>query len=394
MAAGCELPQRNYLPPMEETYGKDDKNPFGGYQAFNRLLDLYTNVRVVYGEAGTLEGDSSEILQNRDHSLYLIVANKLFLSEEESGWLYHYVTEGNELFISANEVDLRFLKLFECETNQKMAHLNDRPGNMQNTTTSIYFGDKIPLLTYGYFYYPFNDYIKTFQKDNSRILGVNEKSLPNFAVLFAGKGRFYLHLAPRALGNYFLLTGNNRDYLNHIYSYFKPNPSAVYWDEYYKKMSTYRRPDVQDEKDFSTLNVVMKNPLLKWAFWLLAAGFFFFLFSNGKRYQQIIPVIKKPVNASVDFVETMGRLYFVNKNNKNIAAKLITYFKEFIRSRYFIRGIDEDEASVHRLAARRGIAPEQARELLNCIRQTEQKEEISDHELLQLNLLLEKFYKR
>lgn len=379
---------------MEETYKRDDKNPFGTYQAFNELLNLYSNVRVVYGEASTLESDSSELIEDHDHSLYLIVANKLFFSEEEADWLLNYIREGNELFISANEIDPRFLKLFECETNQKMAHLADRPGNMQNTSTSIYFGDNIPLLTYSYFYYPFNDYIKTYQKDNSRILGVNDKSLPNFAILFAGKGRLYLHLAPRAFGNYFFLTGNNRDYIRHIYSYFKSNPSAVYWDEYYKKMSQRYRPDSRDEKEFNTLRVVMQNPLLKWAFWIMAAGFFFFLLSNGKRHQKIIPVVKKPVNASVDFVETMGRLYYVNKDNKNIASKLITYFREFIRSRYFIRGTDSNEEFVHRLAAKRGIPIDQARELLNCIRQTEQQEVVSDHELLQLNVLLEKFYKK
>lgn len=391
---GCKIPARYKLPPLEETYKKDDKNPFGAYQSFSQLVKYFDNVRVVYGDAISIEGDSSELLPGRDHSLYLIVTNKFYLPEEESEWMLNYVRNGNELFISANEIDDRFLKLFDCETNQKMAHLNDRPGRMENTSTSIYFGDKLPLVSYGYYYYPFNDYIKTYQKDNSRILGVNQKSLPNFAIIFVGKGRLYLHLAPRAFGNYFFLTNKNRDYLHHIFGYFKPDPSAVYWDEYYKKIPDYSNADKKDKNNFSSLRVVMTNPLLKWAFWIAAAGFFFFIFSNAKRRQKIITVVPKPVNASVDFVETMGRLYYVNKDNKDIATKLITYFREYVRNKYFIRGtMSEDEFAI-KLSAKRGIPESQARELLYCIRQAEQNETVSDETLLQLNHLLEKFYKK
>ncbi len=390
---GCKLPQKYKLPPMEETYKKDDKNPFGAYQSFNELVRDFENVRVVYGDASSIEGDSSELLPNRDHSIYMIVTNRFYLPEEESEWMLKYVENGNELFISANEIDDRFLKLFNCETNQKMAHLNDRPGHMKTTSTSIYFGDNLPLVSYSYYYYPFSDYIKTYQKDNSRILGVNDKLLPNFAIIFAGKGRLYLHLAPRTFGNYFYLTNKNRDYLNHIFGYFKPDPSAVYWDEYYKIIPDYSNIK-KDQRDFSSLSVVMANPLLKWAFWIVAAGFFFFIFSNAKRRQKIIPVIPKPVNASVDFVETMGRLYYVNKDNKNIAIKLITYFREFIRTRYFIKGGMSDDEFAVKLAAKRGIPETQARELLSCISQVEQNETVSDEALLQLNHHLEKFYKK
>lgn len=379
---------------MDETYKKDDKNPFGAYQSFNQLAASFDNVRVVYGDATSIESDSSELIPDRDHSLYMIVTNKFYLAEDEAEWMLNYVKDGNELFISANEIDDRFLKLFDCETNQKMAHLNDRPGRMKNTETSIYFGDRLPLVSYKYYYYPFSDYIKTYQKDNSRILGVNEKSLPNFAIIFVGKGRLYLHLAPRTFGNYFFLTNKNRDYLNHIIGYFKPDPSAVYWDEYYKKIPDYSDSDQKNKKDFSSLRTVMANPFLKWAFWIATAGLFFFLFSNMKRKQKIITVVPKPLNASVDFVETMGRLYYVNKDNKNIGIKLITYFREYARNKYFIRGTMSEDEFALKLSAKRGIPEAQARELLYCISQVEQNETLSDETLLQLNHLLEKFYKK
>lgn len=386
------MPEKDKLPSLKETYEKDDKNPFGGNVAFNGFLNFFQNVNVVYGDVFTVDSDSAEEKRPK-RSLYVMIGNKLYFGEDEAEWMKKYIEEGNDLFISANEIDPRFLKLFDCETNQKIAHLIDRKGNMTDTKTSIYFGTRLPLVSFQYFYYPFNDYIKKYQEDNARILGVNDQELPNFAIIFQGKGRLYVHLAPRALGNYFLLSPGNAGYLEHILNYLRTDREAVYWDEYYKRLNT-EDDSKKINKDFSTFGVIMGNPSLKWAFYITLFAFAFFIFSGIKRKQRLIPVSEVETNASVDFVETMGRLYFVNKDNRNIAFKQITFFKEYIRSKYFMNSNEMDNPFVTRLAAKSELSLSQITELVNCILAVEDSREVSDEQLLQLNHQLEKFYKK
>lgn len=382
------------LPSLEETYGHDDKIPFGGYVTFQKILDGFDNVKIVYGADEVIDSDMEVHRKADKHSLYFIITDRLYMPGNEVDWAIEYVTKGNELFISANQINNEFLRKLRLNTNQSLAFIEDQWGQMRDTKVSIYFGQDLPQVPFQFYYYPFNNYFRDYPKTNARVLGVNDQGEPDFIVLFMGEGRLYLHLAPRALGNYFLLTEKNIDYLNHVLNYFDTDPVVVYWDEYYNQKSPARSRDkTKEEGDFSSLGVIMHNPFLKWAFLVAATGLLFFIFSNMKRKQRIIQTQEQPVNATVDFVETVGRLYFINKDNKNIASKLITYFYENVRSKYFLKNTGDMDSFVLRLAGKKGMKEDKVRELLNCINDIENNEAVSDVQLLHLNQLLEQFYK-
>jgi len=61
-----------------------------------------------------------------------------------------------------------------------------------------------------------------------------------------------------------------------------------------------------------------------------------FVLFEMKRRQRIIPVIAPLRNTTLDFVQTVGNVYFNQRDNKNIAIKKITYFLEFVRSNFFL----------------------------------------------------------
>lgn len=389
---GCRL--RPLLPSLKETYSYDDKNPFGGYVAFQKILDEFDNVKIVYGNDQTIESDKDIYRQAGKHSLYFIISDKLFLSQTETEWALEYVASGNELFLSANQFGAELLRRLGVKTNQSFARLNDRWGNMCDTRVNIFFGDDLPQVPFGFYYYPFENYFRNFNEKSARILGVNDLGEPDFIILFIGKGKLFLHLAPRALSNYFLLTENNINYFNYVLNYLDHSPAAVYWDEYYNQSKSSGMPDKsKKEGDFSSLDVINEHAMLKWAFFIAMTGLLLFIFSEFKRKQRLIPVQPKPLNATVDFVETVGRLYFINKDNKNIAAKLTTYFYENVRSKYFLVHTTDMESFALRLAGKKGMPEHKITELLNCITEIENSMEISDAQLLNLNQLLEQFYK-
>ena len=131
-------------------------------------------------------------------------------------------------------------------------------------------GDNFNAPSYGYYYYPFLNSLSGYDTAFTRVLGVNENNQPNYIILFSGKGRIYLHVAPRIFSNYFLLTGDNYKYLENVLSYLRTDPKNIYWDEYYKNANLNRRKnnDGKDDNDFSSLSVIRQHPPLLWAFWL------------------------------------------------------------------------------------------------------------------------------
>jgi len=392
MAVGCQQRRPPALPSLEETYRFDDKKPFGGYVAFQETRKVFDNLKIVYGNVLAVDADELANQKAGEHSLYMIIAERFFPEKFEANWLMDYVNDGNDLFLSANFFDADFLKRIDASTNQSMAYINEYFGKMEETDVRIYFGEDLPDVPFGFYYFPFNHHFKSFDSTRSRVLGTDTQNLPDLLVLFIGKGRLYLHLAPRSLGNYFLLTKDNIDYFHHVINYFRPNPATVYWDEYYNRENFNNKKNKKDKDDkFDTLSVIMTHSSLKWAFILAVSALIFFIFSNLKRRQRIIPVQVKPQNATVDFVETVGRLYFVNKNNKNIATKLITYFYEHVRNKYYLKPDDYDKFSI-RLAGKKGMSLDEVTGLLECIHKVEISEEVSDEELLELNKKLEKFY--
>lgn len=380
------------VPSLKETYRNDDKNPFGGYVAYNIIKNHFDNVRVLYGNDRLIDGDREIHGEGGERSLYVIISDRIMMTEEDADWAIRYVEKGNDLLLSANTFSRNILKKSGVMTNQTFAQVDEYWGKMKDAKVNIYFGKNLPVVPFSFYYYGFKSYLQSYVRQSTVIQGTNEKDQPNFAIIFIGKGRLYLHLAPRSLGNYFLLTGDNIDYLNHIINFLRPDPAVVYWDEFYKRLERGNDNKKNGKKNFSSLHVIMDHPFLKWAFLIAVAGFLMFLFSNMKRRQRVIPKQMPASNASVDFVETVARLYYVNKNNKKIAEKLISYFYEYVRSRYFLRGTTQDDVFSIRLAGKKGMTVEEIRELINCIKEIENQLEVSDEQLLKLNQLLEKFY--
>jgi hypothetical protein len=137
----------------------------------------------------------------------------------------------------------------------------------------------------------------------------------------------------------------------------------------------------------------MRSPSLVWAFYIALTGLLLFVFFNIKRKQRVIDIIKPNKNATVAFTETIGRLYLQQKNYRNISEKIITYFYEYLRKKYFINTSVISTEFIHSLSGKSGVSKKETEELFGLISNIQQQEEVSDEELLELNLKIENFKK-
>jgi len=160
---------------------------------------------------------------------------------------------------------------------------------------------------------------------------------------------------------------------------------VVEWSDYFR----YRK----NRNNFSSLRFILVNRSLRWAFWLTLILFLLMFLIESKRKQRPIAVINAPRNASEDFVKTVGRLYFQQKNNRNLAAKMITAFLENIRTSYNLSTSLLDEEFVKRLAIRAGRPLNEIELMVRQIRDMQLKPVLSDQELMDLHSQISQFNK-
>jgi len=116
-----------------------------------------------------------------------------------------------------------------------------------------------------------------------------------------------------------------------------------------------------------------------------------FIFFEAKRKQRIIPIIKPLSNTTLEFTETLGRLYFQYKDHKNIADKKITYFLEYIRTRYYLKTENLDSIFLENLNKKSGVSLEKIETLFKHINFIQRQTTISESDLLELNRKMEEF---
>ena len=385
------------LPSLTESYRQTDKQPFGAFIAYKDFRLFYNNrfVETVTDPFDVKWQSIQDYSDGKGYSIYFLIAKNLVLTYSEVKAFTDYVRAGNDLFISADYVDNKLLENINCNTERMGEIIYETRGIMHQTKVSMNAGDHINGSSYKYYYYPFLNSLSGYDTSFTKVLGVNEINSPNYIILFSGKGRIYLHVAPRVFSNYFLLSGDNYKYFEDMISYLPSDPKNIYWDEYYKNSnSTDKRNNSRNKKNnFSSLRVIMKYPPLSWAFLLALSGILLFILFNVKRKQRIIKDIRPNENTTVNFSETVGRLYLQKKDNYHLADKMITYFYEHIRNKFFISTAMINDEFLNALTGKSGIPKEQVRTLFILIGTIQKEEKADEEKLLELNSEIENFYK-
>ena len=375
------------MPDLRERYQYTDTKPFGSYTAHALLSKIYPDKFISYTSKPFAKFYADTHIDS--FSFYLSISNKYYASENDAQAIIEFVTEGNTAFIAASVIDSSLLqKVFSKQANSQW--VPNVTGNRYNNTKLYLLPDEFSKQdTFSYYYMPFRNYFSEIDADLGRIVGYNENNKPNCAVFFIGKGRLYLHCDPRAFSNYFLLTANNYSYMKQLMQMINEQPGNIFWDDYYNKIN-YKN---QEGKSASALGFLLQHPPLATAFYILLLLLMCYLFFNGKRKQRIIPVIKPLQNTSITFTQAIAGLYMADRNNKNMAEKMITYFNEFIRTRYFLNTQAGNKNFTVSLSKKSGVSPEAVQSLYNAIEQVQLSQNLSDFELISLNEQMQEFYK-
>jgi hypothetical protein len=229
----------------------------------------------------------------------------------------------------------------------------------------------------------FKNYFSEFDTSLIQVLGNNQAGNTNFIRIKYGDGNFFLHTLPLAFTNYHLLNSENNEYVYKVLSHLPIQ--KTFWDDYYKDGNKYSA---------SSLQYIVSQKALRSAYYIILISVLLFIFFYGRRKQRIIPVIPPLTNTTVEFVETVGNLYYQQKDYKNIAQKKIYFFMDYIRSRYFIKTNLFDEETIQKISEKSLLSTGKIKSIFKEVEKINHSTSISEDDLLNINYQIEKFYER
>jgi hypothetical protein len=115
---------------------------------------------------------------------------------------------------------------------------------------------------------------------------------------------------------------------------------------------------------------------------------------NSRRKQRMIPAYPKPANESLDFVKTMGRLYYDRKDHQNLANKMSMYFLEHVRTTYKLPTHTLDDNFIESLHYKSGYSGGELNEIVSFIQYLQQGGDVNEHQLINFHNQLESFYQK
>lgn len=375
------------------TLRKKDKIPYGTWVAFESLPEFFPGASIYTSRREPGYWDSVSLYDSKQ--LFIAITPKFEPDDFELKKLISFAENGNDVFISAKSVSWDVEKLLNCSVrdNDGILLLNDDQKLLTYRDDSLELHLLKPPFKAAKYFYPGRTYdgkFTTIDRKTTDELGVTDKGDINFIHLKAGKGNFYLHLTPLAFSNYFLLHKNNMEYYEKVMSVMDPEVQKIVWDEYYLN----KRNNEPPRKKKNWITVLFRYPALKAALLTAIFTLLAYLLLEMRRKQRQIPVMKKPKNDSLDFVKTIGRLYYDRSDHKNLCLKMSAYFLEHIRSRYKLATGTLDDTFVKNLQFKTGADETEIRKIITFIRYVQDAPEVRQDEVADFHKQLESFYNK
>ena len=383
----------------EKTYDSKSKHPFGTF-LIHSLLEKGLEDHSIYDLDFPVESyfDSLSLRVNEHSITYFFVGKSLNLYDKEVDSLLRFVDRGHTMFVAAEFLPERLLsKLFYNVKNYNYF------GYSSNSSISLTFEDnrfgdifdivnQIDNKPQTKRWYNINYGIE--YELQGRVIGKSGYR-PCYVQFKYGKGKILIHTIPQAFTNSYLSSDLGREYVEIVLSYF--SNSTVLYDNYTQYAYDDGKMDIDQPRsngrnlrDFKTLDFLLSNQSLRWAYFILLTGILFFVVFTGKRQQKIMPTMYSNDNSSLEFTETISRLYLNQNQHNKLIVHMENIFKNRIKSSYYI-AYSQDSSYIKRISQKSGVQVSEIEQLMKLFR-VSSNITVSDEYLVNLYKKLNEFY--
>ena len=358
------------------TYLAEDKIPFGTYILRQQITDVLPGTKVKTVKAAVYNNLAE---RPAGKSNYFIIGSVVTVDKLDYQQMVKYMEAGNHILIAAYQIKGFLEDTLKLKITSNFSFQNKRkyPINFVNPNLKreldYYFDKGIS-----------GQYFSEIDTAKATVLGQKQNNNANFIQYKYGKGSLLILPNPQLLTNYSLLREDGSDYAAKVFSYL-PKAETLLWDEHFTR---------KNGNDGSILRVLFKYDQLRWAYYIALLSLIVFVLYEIKRRQRIIPIIERPKNSSVEFVNVVGRVYYQQRNNRDIAEKKITYLLEYIRNKYRLKTIDLNQEFRAALINKSGATADVIDDILDQIKFIKAGQMVRDDQLIRLNKNIEEFYRQ
>lgn len=390
-----------------ETYQEESKEPYGTYIVHNLLSDYFPN----HSLQDIQEGVAKELPDSTDSPAnYVFIGEGQYMDTADVTQLLAFVENGNNAFIASKSIphDLMFYVYYEeCNDNywndyssldDTIVALNLLHRDLEKKSGFEYRFLKRNLIKNYRWQYIDSLYFCDEAFSFVELGAINDQYI-NFAKINYGAGTFYFHTNPIAFTNLQLLDQQGLAYASKIFSHLSEGP--VYWDRYSRVAESISRRRNQmasynPERELSSegpLSYILDQPSLTWAWYLLVALGLLYLVFRAKRKQRIIPVYEGNKNTSLEFISTIGTLYFLQNDHKKLCEQKMRLFLSYVRERYHVATKEIDNDFVTNLSIRSEVPEATLNTILKYFKNIESSNFVSENTMVDFHLAMDQFYK-
>lgn len=393
----------------EKTYDAQSNHPYGTYflhELINRGFNGYSLHNLDHSVQDYFEFDSLKIKAQGQTVSYFFIGKNLNLYNNEVDSLLAFAEEGNNLFIAAEFFPKKLLKSLmsydydgyireESDTNIILKFNDAQFANEEYLLPNLVNDKNIEKR-----WRLWNSSI--YSNHNKKVIGKGKYSACYLRFNY-GDGEVFLHTIPQAFCNQNLKSTEGRKYVETALSYLPEG--IVIWDDFTQFVINDGSLEM-DHGDNSShtdrgsrintksmISFLMKSAPLRWAYLIIIIGMLVFIVFMGKRRQKVIPTIRSNNNTSLEFTETISRIYLSKGQHNKLIKHMETIFRNKMKSIYFIQYTD-DKSYVKRIAKKSGIPEQEVNQLLELFKAGTHVTDVSDFFLIDLYKKLQEFYKK
>ena len=344
------------------------KDPYGAWLLNELLQDKFE----VPFYSDQFEG--YQPAQEQVEHLYILIADELYLGEQQVAVIKQMLTNENDLLILSNRssilldldlsvpgiLDTTLAKLTLNFTNpeQQFQYCEIRE-NGGDTTTHAYTFWQEQASPDATVHCLWHDHI-VFQ------------SLPY------GAGRLHLHQAPVFFSNFASENPFYLEHFNRVFGQFDPSGITL--------LQTANTVPAAN----SPLSYILARVNLKWAYYALWLGFLLAIVFMGKRRQKIIPLRDENLNSSIEYAKVISNLHYQQGRHTNLAKHMVAEFYHRVNKAFYLP--QTSESFVDQLSIRTRLNEEDLKPLLDQIQLIESGKVIGKRTLTTFYQLLNTFY--
>lgn len=391
----------------EKNYDSESRHPYGTYfvrQILSRGLDDHQVEDINVSIQTYFDSTNQKVKGNNATYFYVGKSLNLFNSEVDS--LLDFVSKGNTMFVAAQYLPVKLLEeLFRNYdshsyfdySEDSIVSLNYIDENfsgkfkLQNEVRKKLQSKRWRYINYGI----------DFNYNGTKLGEMDGR--PCYMKFYYGSGTVLIHTAPQAFTNNFLKTNEGREYVEIALSYFPK--STILFDNYtqfvyddgrmeidYGKPNDYSR-DGTRIGGMNTLKFLLETPTFRWGYLLIVLGLVLFAIFRGKRQQKIIPTMESNDNSSLEFTETIARLYLTQNQHNKLTVHMKNIFINKMKTMYYIAYSDEPKYA-EKISKKSGVDLKEVKTLLKLFKGGVNMKNLSDEYLINLYKKLNDFYKK